>query len=111
VSRLARLHRATLSLYPADYRARYAREAQTTFAEALSDRCGTRNRLTWMLREIVGVGRGALVEWLSKYTTDPMTRGKRLPDCRMMRPVGVRRDEWGAGIDTFASMTGDGTDE
>ena len=99
-----RLYRSSLALYPADYRARFGPEMTALFAEA-SRSCPARRRVAWALREVASLWSGALMERLSKYTTDPMTRGRRLPDCRMMRPIGVRRDEWSAGIEAFASMS------
>lgn len=99
----SRLYRTSLSLYPADYRARYGREMTALFVEA-SRSCAAGSRTAWATREIASLWYGALREWIIKGRTDPMRRGRRLPDCRLMRPVGVLRQEWAAGIDNFATM-------
>jgi len=36
---------------------------------------------------------------VAKLTSDRTIRGRRLPDCRMMRPPGVTRQQWAAGLD------------
>jgi len=92
----ARVYSAALRLYPADYRLRFAAEMRATFREALAER---RQRVRFTIAECGSVVLGAGREWLCKLTADPATRGRRLPDCRMMRPVGVTPLEWGAGLE------------
>jgi len=91
----ARVYRAALRLYPADYRLRFAAEMHATFREALAER---RQRVRFTIAECGSVVLGAGREWLSKLTTDAATRGRCLPDCRLMRPVGVTPQEWAAGL-------------
>jgi hypothetical protein len=86
-----------LRLYPADYRARFATEMRATFQEALSER--QRAILPFLITELSSVIAGAAGEWLSKLTTDAADRGRRLPDCSKMRPIGVTRPEWAAGLE------------
>ena len=92
----ARVYRAALRLYPADYRARFAAEMHATFREALAER---RQPVGFTIAECGSVVLGAVREWLSKLTTDAAVRGRRLPDCRVMRPVGVTPQEWAAGLE------------
>ena len=91
----ARIYKATLRIYPADYRARFAAEMCATFREALAER---RPAVPFTIAECGGLVLGAGREWLSKLTTDAATRGRHLPDCRMMRPAGVTPQEWAAGL-------------
>jgi hypothetical protein len=91
----ARVYKEALRLYPADYRARFASEMHATFREALAER---RRAVPFTIAECISVVLGAGREWLSKLTTDAATRGRRLPDCRVMRPVGVTPQEWAAGL-------------
>jgi hypothetical protein len=91
-----RLYRAALRLYPADYRVRFAAEMHATFREALAVR---RHAIGFTLVECGSVVLGASREWLSKLTTDAAVRGRHLPDCRAMRPVGVTTQEWAAGLE------------
>jgi len=92
----AGVYRAALRLYPADYRARFAAEMRATFREALTER---RRRVRFTIAECGSVVLGAGREWISKLTTDAAVRGRRLPDCRVMRPVGVTPQEWAAGLE------------
>ena len=91
----ARVYRAALRLYPADYRLRFAAEMRATFREALAER---HKRVRFTIAECGSVVLGAGREWICKLTTDAATRGRRLPDCRVMRPVGVTPQEWAAGL-------------
>jgi hypothetical protein len=91
-----RIYKTALRLYPSDYRVRFATEMHATFREALAER-GQAVRFT--IAECGSVVLGAGREWLSKLTTDAAVRGRRLPDCRAMRPVGVTPQEWAAGLD------------
>jgi hypothetical protein len=92
----ARVYRAALRLYPADYRARFAAEMHATFREGLAER---RQAVGFTIAECGSVVLGAGREWLSKLTTDAAVRGRRLPDCRVMRPAGVTPQEWAAGLE------------
>jgi hypothetical protein len=91
----ARVYRSALRLYPADYRLRFAAEMHATFREALAEH---RQRVRFTIAECGSVVLGAGREWLSKLTTDAATRGRRLPDCRMMRPAGVTPQDWAVGL-------------
>jgi hypothetical protein len=92
----SRVYRTALRLYPADYRVRFATEMHATFREALAER---RQAVGFTIAECGSVVLGAGREWLSKLTTDAAVRGRRLPDCRVMRPVGVTPQEWAAGLE------------
>jgi hypothetical protein len=85
-----------LRLYPADYRVRFAAEVHAMFREAPAAR---RHAVRFTIAECGSVVLGAGREWLSKMTTDAAARGRTLPDCRVMRPVGVTRQEWAAGLE------------
>jgi len=50
------------------------------------------------VRELAALASGALREWIAKLLTDPVVRARALPDCRYMRPVGVTRPQWAAGL-------------
>jgi hypothetical protein len=91
----ARIYKEALRLYPADYHARFAAEMRATFREALA---GQRRAIPFTIAECLSVVLGAGREWFSKLTTDAASRGRRLPDCRAMRPVGVTPQEWAAGL-------------
>jgi len=80
-----------LRCYPADYQVRFAAEMRTTFADVEREQ-GRR----WL--ELAGLAGGLAGEWWAKLTTDAAVRGRRLPDCRRMRPAGVTRAEWGRGL-------------
>lgn len=81
-----RLYPAFLRLYPYDYRSRFEAEM---LASLLIPGDGRRP-----VRELAGLLRGAIREWIDKWTTPEWFRGRRLPDLRMMRPVGVTKREW-----------------
>jgi hypothetical protein len=85
-----------LRLYPADYYVRFAAEMYTTFRAALAER---RQAVGFTIAECGSVVLGAGREWLSKLATHPAMRGRRPPDCRLMRPVGVTPQEWAVGLE------------
>src|SRR5262249_2788761 len=85
-----------LRLYPRDYRISFTAEMVTTFAEAAEDRRG-HGRVIFVrfaVAELIGLLIGAGAEWLAKFTSDSSTRGRCLPDLRVMRPPGVSREQW-----------------
>jgi len=82
---MTRIYHLLLRLYPYDYRAMFAEEMTRAFDQSTEDR---------RLREFAGLLIGAAREWIAKRTTDPMVRGRVLPDVRMMRPAGVTRELW-----------------
>jgi len=89
-------YRTLLRLYPADYRARFAAEMQNTFEHALEER-RLRDRQVWMrflTAEFLSLLKGAAADWIAKWTTDRVVRGRSLPDVRMMRPPGITREVW-----------------
>jgi hypothetical protein len=79
-----------LQLYPQDYRDRFASEMLTAFEQAVKEQ----PRQGVLLREFIDLFVGAGAEWFAKLTTDSATRGRCLPDLRMMRPPGVPREIW-----------------
>ena len=93
-----------LRLYPADYRQRFAAEMHATFREALGER---RQGVRFTIAECGSDVLGAALEWFSKLTTDAATRGRRLPDCRLMRPAGVTRQEWAFGLEWIEDADND----
>ena len=99
--RVDRLYVAALRLYPADYRAAFAGEMRAAFEAAAHDarRHGRRAYVVFVVAEGAAVAAGACREWVVKFTSDPAVRARILPDCRLMRPVGVTRAEWAAGLD------------
>ncbi|HUB79624.1 MAG TPA: hypothetical protein VMB03_12545 [Bryobacteraceae bacterium] len=82
---IKRIYRLLLSLYPYDYRAMFAQEMLRTFDQLTPDR---------HTRELASLLIGTAREWIAKRTTDPVVRGRALPDVRMIRPVGVTRELW-----------------
>lgn len=88
---MKRTCRALLRLYPYDYRAAFASEMLAIFEIRNAERPCRR----WV--ELAGLLCGAAVEWRAKLTTDESTRGRSLPDLRMMRPVGVTQQSWFEG--------------
>jgi len=79
-------YRTLLRLYPADYRTMFAAEMERAFDQIANERS--------VLTESIGVITGAAAEWIAKWTTDPVVRGRTLPDIRMMRPPGITREVW-----------------
>jgi hypothetical protein len=104
--RIDQLYRASLNLYPTDYRVRFASEMRAAFEAAARDRRrngGWVAYLAFLAAEAsalaVSIGR----EWAAKLASDPTARARALPDRRYIRPVGVTRAEWTAGLeDTHA---------
>lgn len=96
-----RLYAAALSLYPLDYRSRFGAEMRAAFAAAVGDRRGSGRAALFDLlsAEAIGLVLAAARQWLLKLRTDPVSRARLLPDCRYMRPVGLTRAEWAAGLD------------
>ena len=81
-----------LRLYPRDYRAMFAQEMFRAFEIAATDAS-----TFFVLKELLGLFKGALSEWVAKLTTDKTIRGRVLPDLVMMRPPGVAREVHFAG--------------
>ncbi len=99
--RANRIYRAAQQLYPEDYRMRFGGEMYAAFAAAARDarQGGTRGYVIFLMAEVLGLSVGACREWLVKLGADPTMRARILPDCRRMRPAGVTRAEWTAGLD------------
>lgn len=99
--RAEHLFEIALSLYPADFRARFSREMRDAFAAATlrASRSKQPAFAIFVATEIVGVFLAAVAEWRRKLASDPLVRARALPDCRRMRPVGLTRAEWAAGLD------------
>jgi hypothetical protein len=93
-----RLLPAALALYPPDFRVRFEAEMRATIAQALDSSAGPLRRAHVAISEAGGLLAGAVREWIVKLGSDPLERARRLPDCRLMRPVGITRAEWGAGL-------------
>jgi hypothetical protein len=91
-----RVYRALLQLYPSDYRARFAAEMLAAFEEGAAEQRarGCVAGVGFALLELMSLLLGAGAEWGAKFTCDRSTRGRCLPDWRMMRPPGVTREEW-----------------
>ena len=85
-------------LYPADFRARFTPDMLATIDQALALMPDGKARAFWAVRESAGLAAGAVREWIAKLVTDPVARARVLPDCRRMRPVGVTRSQWAAGL-------------
>jgi hypothetical protein len=96
---MKRTYEFLLRLYPRDYRAMFATEMSSAFAEAAAER----RREGWgvyarfALAELMGLAMGAGIEWIAKLTTDSSVRGRSLPDRLRMRPPGVSFDAHYAG--------------
>jgi len=96
-----RIYAAALTLFPDDFRRRFGPEMRAAFRAAAADRrsAGVVASLGFLLDETAGLAVAIGREWLLKLTDDPASRARVLPDCRRMRPVGVTRAEWAAGLD------------
>jgi hypothetical protein len=80
-----------LRLYPWDYRAAFSFEMLSTFEQ----RAEQRGRCwRFVAVELAALAIGAGREWIAKLTTDPIVRGRALPDVRLMRPPGIPREIW-----------------
>jgi hypothetical protein len=99
--RVDTLYRAGLRLYPRDYRSRFGAEMRAAFEAAAGDarQGGTRRYLRVLAAEAGALTAGAVHEWVVKLISDPTARARTFPDCRYMRPVGLTRAEWAAGLD------------
>jgi hypothetical protein len=95
---MRRLLISVCGLYPADFRARFHPDMLTTIDLGLESIPEGNARARWVMRESAGLAAGAMREWLAKFATDPVVRARALPDCRYMRPVGITRAEWAAGL-------------
>ena len=90
-----------LALYPRDFRARFGGEMSETFKARLS----VARKVGWFTLTWVAVSEGESLfigagrEWIVKLSSEPMRRARALPDCGRMRPVGITREEWAAGLD------------
>jgi hypothetical protein len=102
-----RLFKRVLGLYPADFRARFEPEVLAIAILRVESAVDARARRMCSVREAGGLIAGACREWMAKLTTDPVVRARTLPDCRLMRPVGVTRAEWGAGLARVSPRNGD----
>ncbi len=98
--RAEQAYRTLLRLYPSDYRALFALEMQTAFERAAEEHRLLRRPvfIRFLLGEFVGLVSGVSAEWIAKLTADSSVRGRCLPDLRMMRPPGVPRELWFAGV-------------
>jgi hypothetical protein len=92
---MIRIYVALLRLYPRDYRAMFAREMRNAFEITVHEIRADVIRI--VAAELIGLIRGALLEWIAKLTTDRTIRGRALPDLVMMRPPGVTREVHFAG--------------
>jgi len=93
---LERAYGTLLRLYPYDFKALFALDMLSSFEQESAER-RRQSRLAlqhFVVREFFGVLIGAGEEWIAKVTTDRWVRGRYLPDLRMMRPPGVRRELW-----------------
>jgi hypothetical protein len=90
-----------VGLYPRDFRARFGREMSETLRVKLSiaGQAGWFTLTCVALAEACGLFFGVAGEWIVKLASDPMSRARSFPDCSRMRPVGITRQEWGAGLD------------
>lgn len=85
------LYSLALRLYPVDYQMRFAAEMSAAFHAAAE---AHRSDRVFVLVELAGLAAGIAQEWFAKLTSDRSTRGRQLPDLRMMRPPGVTREQW-----------------
>ena len=91
---------ALVRLFPADYRIYLGDPMARTFEQSARDvRKRGVARVRFVAREFVALAGAIATEWISKLTSDRATRFRALPDCRMMRPAGVARQQWLAGLD------------
>lgn len=90
-----------VGLYPRDFRARFGREMSETFRAtlAVARQAGWFTLTCVALAEAGSLFVGAGREWIVKLSSDPVRRARSLPDCSRMRPVGITRKEWAAGLD------------
>lgn len=81
---MKRIFNFALRLYPVDYQARFGAEMRVSFEASRRP----------LVPELAGLALGIAREWVAKLTTDSSTRGRQLPDLRMMRPPGVAKQDW-----------------
>jgi hypothetical protein len=98
-----RAYALALRLFPWDFRVHLAESMLTTFTESACElrRTPTTSAVRSLTAEFATLAWAIAVEWVAKLTTDASTRGRSLPDCRMMRPAGVTRKEWIAGAESM----------
>ena len=99
---MRRLLACICGTYPADFRARFASDMLATIDHALASIPDSKARALWVVRESAGLACGAACEWMAKLASDPLVRARALPDCRYMRPVGMTRAQWAAGLTNAA---------
>ena len=87
-----------LRWYPAYFRARFEPEMLAIIDETFASPMTPPKRAVCVAREAGGLAAGIAREWMTKLTADPIERARTLPDCRLMRPVGITRAEWAAGL-------------
>ena len=98
--------RYVLRLYPADFRARFEPEMLATVTAALTPTDRPLDYAARIVREAASLAAGAAREWVAKLAGDSFERARVLPDCRLMRPVGVTRAEWATGLAHIAREGG-----
>ena len=89
---MRRTYKFLLGLYPWDYRSAFEAEMLSAFENAATN--PATGKLRFAAKEATGLVIGVCREWLAKLTTDPVVRGRALPDIRMMRPPGIPREVW-----------------
>ncbi|HYL73199.1 MAG TPA: hypothetical protein VEU96_03285 [Bryobacteraceae bacterium] len=96
---MKRCYQALVRLYPYDYQVSFTAEMVTVFEHsALECRAqGLLSYLRFCSGDLTGLVLAAPREWMAKWTTPRMIRGRALPDLRMMRPAGVSRETHFAG--------------
>ena len=85
-----------MRIYPADYRLAFEVEMQAAFdrsAKEHRDR-GRLPYLRFLMKELAGLGTGAIREWIAKSRTSRSVRARTLPDLGNMRPAGVPGELW-----------------
>jgi len=98
-----RAYALALRLFPWDFRVNLGGSMLATFTESARDlrRLPKMSVVRSMAVEFACLAWAIATEWAAKLTTDASTRGRSLPDCRMMRPPAVTREEWIAGTDSM----------
>ncbi len=84
-----------LRLLPRDYRTRFAAQMLSTF-EASWHACrpGRINATVFVAAEWRSLMAAIALEWIEKWHANPARRGSLMPDVQLMRPPGVRREDW-----------------
>lgn len=93
---LVSAYRILLRIYPRDYTANFGAAMSASFVRATRERRleGRVAFSRFLLAELRGLVCGAAAEWFAKWSGDPITRARCLPDIRFMRPVGVAKEDW-----------------